>query len=120
MFFINAKRLYPKPGSAVFFDSRLIHRGSPISKNKLNNVTFSKEYVYEAKIPKQYNKYAIYSHFGTTEAVDSYMYDRLKRKGNSNELQEWLNEVNLIEKFNPELAKKMHIVLDPIKIKYSS
>jgi hypothetical protein len=120
MFFINAKRLYPRPGSAVFFDSRLIHRGSPISKNKLNNVTFSKEYVYEAKIPKQYDKYAIYSHFGTTEAVDSYMYDRLKRKGNSNELQEWLNEVNLIEKFNPELAKKMHIVLDPIKIKYSS
>ena len=32
MFFLNAKRLYPDIGSAVIFDSRIVHRGSPISK----------------------------------------------------------------------------------------
>ena len=31
----------------------------------------------------------------------------------------WLNEVKVIEKYNPELAKKMLIVLDPLKSKYS-
>tara|TARA_Y100001958_G_C21213725_1_gene539223 strand:- start:273 stop:1238 length:966 start_codon:yes stop_codon:yes gene_type:complete len=119
MFLVNAKRLYPMKGSAVFFDSRLVHRGSPISKNKLNEALFSKKFVYSAEIPKQFDKYAIYSHFGTVEAVDSYMYDRLKRKGNDNEFKNWLDEVKVIEKYNPELAKKMLIVLDPLKSKYS-
>tara|TARA_B100001778_G_C18483603_1_gene581540 strand:- start:7 stop:954 length:948 start_codon:yes stop_codon:yes gene_type:complete len=119
MLFINAERLYPDRGSAVFFDSRLVHRGSPISKKKLNEAVFSKEFVYSAEIPKKFDKYAIYSHFGTTDAVDSYMYDRLKRRNNNNELENWLNEVKVIEKHNSELAKKMHLILEPLKTKYS-
>ena len=47
------------------------------------------------------------------------MYDRLKRKGNDDEFKNWLDEVKVIEKYNPELAKKMLIVLDPLKSKYS-
>ena len=120
MKFINAKRLYPETGAAVFFDSRLIHRGSPISKNKLDQVKFSTKFVYNAAIPKEFDKYAIYSHFGTTEAVDSYMYDRLKRKGNVNEFEDWLKEVSIVEKYNSDLAKKMLKVLDPLKTKYAS
>jgi hypothetical protein len=34
MFLMNAKKIYADKGSAIFFDSRLIHRGSPISKKK--------------------------------------------------------------------------------------
>ncbi len=120
MFLINAKRLYPEKGAAVFFDSRLIHRGTPISKRKLNEVVFSKKFVYNAEIPKKFDKYAIYSHFGTTDAVDSYLYDRLKRKGNSEELNNWLEEIEVIKKYNPELSKKMLTVLNPILSKFKS
>ena len=120
MFLINAKRLYPEKGAAVFFDSRLIHRGTPISKRKLNEVVFSKKFVYNAEIPKKFDKYVIYSHFGTTDAVDSYLYDRLKRKGNSEELNNWLEEIEVIKKYNPELSKKMLTVLNPILSKFKS
>ena len=47
------------------------------------------------------------------------MYDRLKRRNNNNELENWLNEVKVIEKHNSELAKKMHLILEPLKTKYS-
>ena len=120
MFLINAKRLYPEKGTAVFFDSRLIHRGTPISKRKLSEAVFSKKFVYNAEIPKKFDKYAIYSHFGTTDAVDSYLYDRLKRKGNSEELNNWLQEIDVIEKYNPELSKKMRKILDPLLNKFKS
>ena len=39
-------------------------------QKKLNEAVFSKEFVYSAEIPKKFDKYAIYSHFGTTDAVD--------------------------------------------------
>lgn len=120
MIIINAKRLYPEKGSAVFFDSRLIHRGSPISKKKLNEVIFSKKFVHNAEIPKKFDKYAIYSHFGTTDAVDSYLYERPKRKGNSEELKNWLQEIEVVEKYNTELAKKMHQILNPLLSKFTS
>ena len=38
MFILNAKKLCPDKGSAVFFDSRIIHRGSPISKDKAKEI----------------------------------------------------------------------------------
>ena len=120
MFLIIAKRLFPEKGAAVFFDSRLIHRGTPISKRKLDEVVFSKKFVHNAEIPKQFDKYAIYSHFGTTDAVDSYLYDRLKRKGNSEELNKWLQEIEVIQKYNPELSKNMRKILSPLLRKFKS
>ncbi len=116
MFFIRAKRLFPKIGSAVFFDSRIIHRGSPISKKVIKNVKFTGEH--SAEIPIEKTKYALYCHFGSAMAVDSYMFDRQKRKDNFNELRNWLKQLEFIKKFNPKLANQMENILDPIKKKY--
>ena len=117
MFLLNGKRLHPEKGSAVFFDSRLIHRGSPISKKNLRNV----EYVsgeYKAVLPKSFDKYSLYCHFGTTEAVDSYMFDRLKRKGNTDELKKWVDQIKFISKYNEKLSYEMNSVIEPVKQKY--
>ena len=117
MFLINAKRLYPQKGSAVFFDSRLIHRGSPISKNKLGEIKYIKGKL-QAVLPKSNDKYSIYCQFGSTDAVDSYMHDRLKRKGNSKELSIWFKQIKIIETFDKELSDEMAQTLNPIKEKY--
>ena len=48
MFFLNAKKLNPKLGSAVFFDSRIIHRGTPIAKKNLDYVKSLFQNIYGA------------------------------------------------------------------------
>jgi hypothetical protein len=111
--------LFPEKSSAVFFDSRLIHRGSPISKKKLNEIKYVPGKL-EAEVPNKKNKYSIYCQFGSTEAVDSYMHDRLKRLNNSNELKDWLDQMEFISKFDKELSNQMNKVLSPIKKKYSN
>ena len=117
MFFLNAKRLFPQKSSAVFFDSRIIHRGSPISKDKLKDVKYFRG-KYEAKVPKDKDKYTIYCQFGSSQSVDSYMYDRLRRGNNSEELKRWLEEMEFISKFDIELSNQIGKILNPIKNKY--
>ncbi len=117
MFFLNAKKLYPNLGTAVFFDSRIVHRGSPIEKNQLKEVRYSTGR-YLAELPENKDKYSIYCHIGTTESIDSYMYDRLKRKGNHGELQLWVKEIEFISRFNQQLSDEISAVISPIKEKY--
>ena len=113
---INAKRLTPKESSPVFFDSRLIHRGTPVSRNLISNVVFTKNN--QIKLEKNYTKYVIYSHFGNSFSLDSYFYDRLKRKNNSDEITAWLKQVDIIKKIDRNFAEKIELVLNPIKKKY--
>jgi hypothetical protein len=117
MFFLNAKKLYPEEGSAVFFDSRIVHRGSPIEKVRMSEVNYVKG-EYHAKLPKERDKYSLYCQVGTTEAVDSHFYDRLKRKDNSDEIEVWLKQIDIIKKVDKDFGKKIDLILDPIKKKY--
>ena len=117
MFFLNAKKLEPKKSSAVFFDSRIIHRGSPIAKEKIDEVKYS-EGEFKAILPIKKDKYTFYSHFGSVDAVDSYMYDRLKRDGNGDELKSWLEQIKTISNYDQELSNDMSQLLEPIIIKY--
>ena len=48
------------------------------------------------------------------------MHDRLKRLNNSNELKDWLDQMEFISKFDKELSNQMNKVLSPIKKKYSN
>ena len=118
MFLINAKRLYPTKGTAVLFDSRIIHRGSPISKKKLSEISFTKG-DYQASTPENETKYSIYCHIGTADALDSYFFDRLKRPDCSNELKIWLDQINFISKFDTKLSEEMYSLIKPIRQKYS-
>ena len=117
MIFLQGEKLNPRISSPIFFDSRLIHRGSPISKNKLGEIKYIKGKL-QAVLPKSNDKYSIYCQFGSTDAVDSYMHDRLKRKGNSKELSIWFKQIKIIETFDKELSDEMAQTLNPIKEKY--
>ena len=115
LLFVNGKKLNPKVSSPIFFDSRIIHRGSPIHRSLIKNFEFNK--VNQLSLPKEKSKYVIYSHFGNSLAVESYMYDRLKRKNNDKELEMWVKQINFISKIDEKLAKKMNEVLSLITIK---
>lgn len=117
MFFLGAKKLNPQISSAVFFDSRIIHRGSPIEKKVIKNVNFVKG-KFIARVPENKNKYSLYCHFGTAEALDSYFYDRLKRKNNQSELSIWLEQIKIIKEIDKIFGEKMDKILTPIKNKY--
>jgi hypothetical protein len=117
MFCLNAIKLNPKLGTAVFFDSRIIHRGSPIAKKNLDKVEFKKG-KYHASLPENVNKFSIYCQVGNTNSIDSYMFDRLRRVGNSHELKSWINEIDLILKLDKNLLSQTDLVLDQIKEKY--
>ena len=117
MFLWGAVKLNPKPGSAVIFDSRLTHRGSPIEKSKFKDVIFIKE-TNHAIVPENKEKYSLYCQLGTSDAVDSYFYDRLRRKGNAEELNVWLKQIDVIKKIDKDFGEKMDQILNPIKKKY--
>lgn len=73
MFFLGAKKLNPEVGCAVIFDSRLIHRGSPIGKSKFNEVNFIED-TNHAWVPEKKSKYSFYCQMGTFDSTDSYFY----------------------------------------------
>ena len=114
---VRAKKMFPQIGSPVMFDSRIIHRGSPIDVKVRNQVRFFPGTF--AELPKTKTKYSVYTHFGSSIAVDSYMFDRLKREDNSLELRTWCNEQKEVEKFFPNLALSIKDVMDSVLPKYN-
>ena len=114
---LKAKKLSIEKGSVVLFDSRIYHRGSPIADSVRDEVVF-KSNSHHADVPPSKNKYSIYCHFGSTLAYDSYMYDRLKREGNTLELQRCVQEQKKVENHNPKFASSIQNIMDPILIKY--
>jgi len=121
---IRAKKLFPKKASPVFFSSKMIHRGSPIQDKVRDEVSFLDKF--QANIPKSKTKFSIYAHFGSSDAVDSYMHDRLKRgiiaevdgRG-SLELKRWIKEQKILENLSPKLGFKIKSILDPIANQYN-
>lgn len=117
MFFLNAKKLNPEKSSAVFFDSRIIHRGSPISKKKLKEVNYEKG-KFQAFLPKELNKYSIYCQLGSVDSIDSYFHDRLKRKNNSDELKFWIEQAKFLSKYDKNMSEEIELALSSLKEKY--
>mgnify|MGYP001172277590 CR=1 FL=1 len=115
---VRAKKIFPQIGSPVLFDSRIIHRGSPIDEKVRNQVRFFPDKT-KAELPKTKTKYSVYTHFGSSIAVDSYMFDRLKRDDNSSELRTWWNEQKEVEKFFPNLALSIKDIMHSVLSKYN-
>lgn len=118
MFFLSGIKLFPNKSSAVFFDSRLTHRGSLISKEKLKSVSFISG-KYHAKTPISKNKFTLYCQLGTSDAADSYFHDRLKRENNSDEFKIWLQQIDAIRSVNKDFADQINLIVNPIKKKYT-
>lgn len=110
----NSKTLKPNPGDLVVFDSRTIHRATVA-----NNIRDFKGN-YEAITPESKIKYAIYCHFGSSDGVDSYMYDRLKRENNLNEFLSWFDQAKFIKNYDLKLYENIIKILNPLKNKYQA
>tara|TARA_B100001121_G_C18599888_1_gene578982 strand:+ start:173 stop:1093 length:921 start_codon:yes stop_codon:yes gene_type:complete len=82
-------RLDLDPGDVVIFDSRTYHRATPIDLKVENQVAFDKNSNYVKDLKFENSKYAIYFQFGNKIGLDSYWYDRSKRKDNDVEINQW-------------------------------
>lgn len=99
---LNAKRLFPNPGTFVAWDSRTIHRGTPIEDNSRSSTEFFQG-KYQAEVPKKFTKYSLYVDFGNNFAFDSYMNDRNNRTYQSKEYDIIKKNLNHIKNFSNEL-----------------
>lgn len=101
IFFLKGKKINSSPGSPVFFDSRIVHRGSPMDDYMFSNVKEIDNIHYE--LINEDSKISIYCQFGSAAGVASYLYDRSRRKSTSDELNNWIKEIELYKKYSPEL-----------------
>jgi len=99
--FLKATKIKAHPGDPVFFDSRIIHRGSPIKDSMINNFKEIDNIHYE--IPDNHAKISIYCDYGSSVGVASTLYDRESRKEYSDEYKIWLDEIELYKKYSPVL-----------------
>lgn len=111
---LRAKKLQPDLTSPMLFDSRILHRGSPIADSVVNKVEFFG--TMQAKTPVTHIKYAIYVHFGSSVAVESYLYDRMRRDNCHQEREEWQQEGRLMKQFNPKISNSILSILDSIDL----
>ena len=107
----NPKTLNPNPLDVIAFEHRLYHRGTPVSPSqwkaylrkypslKMENYRIPKEFNFEEK-----NKYMIYAHFGNLIGLQSYVYDRSKRKNWREERERWFKQYKELELFQKEFT----------------
>tara|TARA_B100000787_G_C16186275_1_gene294842 strand:+ start:301 stop:1320 length:1020 start_codon:yes stop_codon:yes gene_type:complete len=86
-----------KAGDIVIFDYRLWHQGTPASPEIEKNLVYNFETL-QAKLPPEKTKYVLYSQFGNSLGIKSYFIDRLNRKGNSSEIDSWIDEAASLDK----------------------
>jgi hypothetical protein len=117
IFILGAKKTNAKPGSPIFFDSRVQHRGSPIKDKFLSNSRRLGDT--HILVPKTYTKISIYAYFGSTDGADSYIYARTKREsaGYKKYFSGWLKEVDKYKDYKG-LYKSMLSIINPLKEKY--
>ena len=65
----------------------------------MENYRIPKEFNFEEK-----NKYMIYAHFGNFIGLQSYVYDRSKRKNWREERERWFNQYKELELFQKEFT----------------
>ena len=116
---LKAKTLYPKVGSIVLFDSRIVHRGTPISDKLRSKVNFDSLNYSAQKLPLEKVKFSLYVDIGSPIGFESYLYDRSKRKDQQKELDILNYQLKKLDKFYPELAQKIKEVFLPIMKKYN-
>ncbi|MDC1447733.1 phytanoyl-CoA dioxygenase family protein [Candidatus Thioglobus sp.] len=85
-----------KAGDAVVFDYRLWHQGTSASPSIEKGLIYNHKTL-QANLPKEKTKYVFYCQFGNSLGIKSYFLDRLNRKGNSTEIDSWINEAANLE-----------------------
>jgi hypothetical protein len=114
MKFLDAIKINANPGSLIFFDSRTTHRGTPISDKFVKKLVKVDDY--HIDVPKELTKIAIYCHFGSTEGVSSYFYNKIQRNSNDTELDEWKKEIKIYKRYFPEMYESAKKIIENIKL----
>lgn len=86
-----------KAGDVVVFDFRLWHKGTSASPAIEKSLIYNHKTL-QANLPKEKTKYVLYCQFGNSLGIKSYFLDRLNRKGNSKEIDSWIDEAASLEK----------------------
>ena len=96
--FLNYEKLNLNLGDVVVFDSRVYHRGSPISLDKEKKLSeYDGHYIKETKNDE--TKFALYFQFGNLQGLQSYWYDRGKRLSGDSEREQWEKTKNHIKNY---------------------
>jgi len=86
-----------KAGDVVVFDYRLWHKGTTASPAIEKGLIYNHKTL-QANLPKEKTKYVFYCQFGNSLGTKSYFLDRLNRKGNSTEIDSWIDEAASLER----------------------
>lgn len=117
---LNGRTLNPMIGSFVLFDSRIVHRGTPISDKLRDEINFDSLNYSAQGLPLEKVKFSIYVDLGNALALDSYLYDRNRRTNREAKEIDVLNlELKKLETFFPILANEIKEAFLPILRKYS-
>lgn len=115
LMFLKAIKIKAEPGCPVFFDSRIIHRGTPINDFLINSLKEIDNIHYE--IPDNNAKITIYCQFGSSTAISSYLYDRVRRNSKSDILKNWFEEIELYKEFSSELYNSAINIMKNVELK---
>ena len=115
---LKAKRLFPDPGTIVFWDSRTIHRGTPIDDKLRDKIKFNSKN-YQAEVPKEFTKFSLYVDFGTNFAFDSYMHDRNNRASKQKEIEILKKNLHHMRNFSPTFSQEVEKNIEPVLNKYN-
>ena len=108
---MNPISISTQPLSVFAFDSRIMHRGTPLKpriysnlRKKYGNFKFYKSTLPSNVTLQSKNKYVFYCHFGNKLGLSSYMNERFRRNNAISEIKAWesqLNNLNQYEKNFP-------------------
>jgi len=85
-----------RAGDAVIFDSRNLHKGTPVRCDIEQSMIYNCETL-QAELPDNQTKYVLYSQFGNSLGIQSFFYDRLNRKGGESEMDEWIKDAKAVK-----------------------
>jgi len=117
-FFLSAKKINPKIGSPIIFDSRTQHRGSTVNEKYLTNNDRLDEH--HVSVPNAFTKISIYCYYGSIDGADAYLHGRISRGDNDDKkiFSFWNNESEEYKNFDKDLYNSMRSIIDPLEDKY--
>ena len=117
-FFLGAKKINPKIGSPIIFDSRTQHRGSTVNEKHLNKSDQLGEHF--VRVPDSFTKIALYCYYGSMEGADAHLHGQINRKeGHYKKIfSEWRDESEEYKDIDLNLYKSMMSVINPLEKRY--
>jgi len=116
---MNPISISTDPLSVFAFDSRIMHRGTPLKpriysklKKKYKKFNFHKNTLPSNVTLGTNNKYVFYCHFGNKLGLSSYMHERFRRDSASSEIIAWRNQLDNLNLYKKNFPNAKDIFYD--------